>query len=184
VHLDDGDLALWREHDVAVAHCPASNAKLASGIAPLRAMLDSGIRVGLGTDGPASNDGLDLLADARLAASLARLVSASATALTAAEALWLATGGAADAIGRPDLGQLAAGRRADLVHVDTRDLVFEPALSPADLIAHLVWSGGGRFVRDVWVAGEPVVRDGVATRVDVDALRADVAERAARLASG
>src|SRR4051794_7488186 len=93
VHLDDADLDLWQEYDVAVAHCPASNAKLASGIAPVRAMLDRGIRVGLGTDGPASNDGLDLLADTRLATSFARLAERSATALTAAEAFWLATGG-------------------------------------------------------------------------------------------
>jgi 5-methylthioadenosine/S-adenosylhomocysteine deaminase len=184
VHLDDGDLDLWREYDVAVAHCPASNAKLASGIAPLRAMLDRGIRVGMGTDGPASNDGLDLLADLRLAASLARLANRSATALTAAEAIWLATGAAADAIGRPDLGQLEAGRRADVVHVDTRDLAFEPVGDPADLLAHLVWSGGGRHVRDVWVGGRQVVRDGASTTVDTDALRVDVAARAARLAAG
>src|SRR5918997_311184 len=115
VHLDDADLELWQEYDVAVPHCPASNAKLASGIARLRAMLDRGIRVGLGTDGPASNDALDLFGDMRLAASLARLIGASATALTAAEAFWLATGAAADALGRPDLGQLTVGRRADLV---------------------------------------------------------------------
>jgi 5-methylthioadenosine/S-adenosylhomocysteine deaminase len=184
VHLDDGDLELWREYDVAVAHCPASNAKLASGVAPLRAMLDRGLRVGLGTDGPASNDGLDLLADVRLAAQMARLTGASATALTAAEAFWLATGGAAEAIGRPDLGQLVAGRRADLVHVHTRDLVFEPVGDPTDLLAHLVWSGGGRFVRDVWVGGRPVVQNGTSVLVDAGALRADVAQRAARLASG
>jgi 5-methylthioadenosine/S-adenosylhomocysteine deaminase len=182
VHMDDGDLELWREHDVAVAHCPASNAKLASGIAPVRAMLDRGIRVGLGTDGPASNDGLDLLADLRLAASLARLAERSATALTATEAFWLATGGAADAIGRPDLGQLAVGRRADLVHVDSRDLAFEPVGDPGDWLAHLVWSGAGRYVRDTWVGGRQVVRDGVCTSVDVAALRADVAARARRLA--
>ena len=184
VHMDDGDCELWAEHDVAVSHCPASNAKLASGIAPLRAMLDRGIRVGMGTDGPASNDGLDLFADLRLAASLARLVGRSATALTAAEAFWLATGAAADAIGRPDLGQLEAGRRADLVHVDTRDLVFEPVGDPGDVLAHLVWSGAGRHVRDVWVGGRPVVADGASTTVDTDALRRDVVERAARLASG
>ncbi|TFV91771.1 amidohydrolase [Blastococcus sp. CT_GayMR20] len=183
VHMDDADLELWQEYDVAVSHCPASNAKLASGVARLRDMLDLGIRVGLGTDGPASNDGLDLLADARLAASLARLARRSATALTAAEAFWLATGGAADAIGRPDLGQLAAGRRADLVHVDTRDLVFEPVGDPADLLTHLVWSGGGRYVRDVWIGGRQVVREGTSTTVDVDALRAEVAGRAARLAA-
>ena len=184
VHLDDGDLELWREYDVAVAHCPASNAKLASGVAPLRAMLDRGIRVGMGTDGPASNDGLDLLADLRLAAQLARLAGRSATALTAAEAFWLATGAAADAIGRPDLGQLEVGRRADLVHVDTRDLVFEPVGDPADVLAHLVWSGAGRHVRDVWVGGRQVVGDGASRTVDTEALRADVAVRAARLATG
>ncbi|MGY1824391.1 amidohydrolase family protein [Geodermatophilus sp. SYSU D00079] len=182
VHLDDGDLELWREYDVAVAHCPASNAKLASGIAPVRAMLDRGIRVGLGTDGPASNDGLDLLADVRLAAQLARLATGSATALTAAEAFWLATGAAADAIGRPDLGQLTVGRRADLVHVDTRDLLFEPVGDVEDLLTHLVWSGASRLVRDTWVGGRQVVRDGVCTTVDAGALRAEVAERAARLA--
>jgi 5-methylthioadenosine/S-adenosylhomocysteine deaminase len=182
VHLDDADLELWREHDVAVAHCPASNAKLASGVAPLRRMLDRGIRVGLGTDGPASNDALDLFADLRLAAQLARITAGDATALTAAEAIWLATGAAADAIGRPDLGLLVAGRRADLVHVDTRDLAFEPVGDAADLLAHLVWSGGGRFVRDVWVGGAQVVAGGVCTTVDVDALRAEVAARAARLA--
>ena len=183
VHLDDADLALWRQHDVAVAHCPASNAKLASGIAPLRAMLDRGIRVGMGTDGPASNDGLDLFADLRLATQLARLAGRSADALSAAEAFWLATGAAADAIDRPDLGQLEAGRRADLVHVDTRDLVFEPVGDPADLLAHLVWSGAGRYVRDVWVGGRQVVRDFASTTVDTAALRADVALRAARLAA-
>jgi 5-methylthioadenosine/S-adenosylhomocysteine deaminase len=184
VHLDDADLELWREYDVAVAHCPASNAKLASGVAPLRAMLDRGIRVGMGTDGPASNDGLDLFADLRLAAQLARLAGRSATALTATEAFWLATGAAADAIGRPDLGRLEVGRRADLVHVDTRDLVFEPVGDPADLLAHLVWSGAGRHVRDVWVGGRQVVREGASTTVDTDALRADVVARAARLARG
>jgi 5-methylthioadenosine/S-adenosylhomocysteine deaminase len=182
VHMSDGDLDLWQEYDVAVAHCPASNAKLASGTARLRDMLDRGIRVGLGTDGPASNDGLDLLADARLAAMLARLAAGDATALSAAEAVWLATGGSADAIGRPDLGQLAAGRRADLVHVDTRDLVFEPVGDAADVLGHLVWSPSTRHVRDVWVGGRQVVADGACTTVDVRELRADVADRAARLA--
>jgi 5-methylthioadenosine/S-adenosylhomocysteine deaminase len=181
VHMDDGDLDLWQEYDVAVAHCPASNAKLASGVAPVGAMLQRGIRVGLGTDGPASNDALDLLADARLAAQLARLTAGEATALPAAEALWLATGAAADALGRPDLGRLTPGRQADLVHVDTRSLLFEPVGDPADLLTHLVWSGASRLVRDTWVAGRQVVRDGVCTTVDAEALRADVAVRTARL---
>src|SRR3954451_6861627 len=184
VHLDEGDLELWQEYDVAVAHCPASNAKLASGVAPLRAMLDRGIRVGLGTDGPASNDALDLLADARLAAQLARPAAADARALSAAEALWLATGPAADAIGRPDLGRLTPGRQADLVHVDTRDLRFEPVGDKEDLLTHLVWSGVTPLVRDTWVAGRQVVRDGVCTTVDAEVLGSEVAQRAARLATG
>jgi 5-methylthioadenosine/S-adenosylhomocysteine deaminase len=182
VHMDDGDLELWAEYDVAVAHCPASNAKLASGVARVRDMLDRRIRVGLGTDGPASNDGLDLLADVRLAAQLARLAGRDATALTAAEAFWLATGGAADAIGRPDLGQVAAGRRADLVHVDTGDLGFEPVGDATDWLTHLVWSGVSRLVTDVWVGGRQVVAAGAVTTVDAGALRTEVASRAARLA--
>ena len=80
-------------------------------------------------------------------------------------------------------GRLEAGRRADLVHVDTRDLVFEPVGDPGDVLAHLVWSGAGRHVRDVWVGGRPVVRDFASTTVDTAALRADVAARAARLAA-
>jgi 5-methylthioadenosine/S-adenosylhomocysteine deaminase len=182
VHMDDGDLELWREYDVAVAHCPGSNSKLASGTARLRDMLDLGIRVGIGTDGPASNDNLDLFEDLRLAAQLARLRERDATALTAPEAFWLATGGAADAIGRPDLGQLAPGRRADLVHVDSQDIAFVPVGDVEDVLTHLVWSVGSRHVRDTWVAGRRVVADGASTTVDEEALRADVQTRALRLA--
>ncbi|MCZ2811134.1 amidohydrolase [Modestobacter sp. VKM Ac-2979] len=182
VHMDDGDLELWREYDVAVAHCPGSNTKLASGTARLRDMLDLGIRVGMGTDGPASNDNLDLFEDLRLAAQLARLRERDATALTAPEAFWLATGAAAAAIGREDLGQLTVGRRADLVHVDTDDIAFVPVGEVTDLLTHLVWSVGSRHVRDTWVAGRQVVRDGVSTTVDEAELRADVQTRAMRLA--
>jgi 5-methylthioadenosine/S-adenosylhomocysteine deaminase len=182
VHMDDGDLELWREYDVAVAHCPGSNTKLASGTARLRDMLDLGIRVGMGTDGPASNDNLDLFEDLRLAAQLARLRERDATALTAAEAFWLATGGAAAAIGRDDLGQLTAGRRADLVHVDTRDIAFVPVGDIEDLLTHLVWSVGSRHVRDTWVGGRQVVAGGASTTVDEPELRADVQTRALRLA--
>jgi 5-methylthioadenosine/S-adenosylhomocysteine deaminase len=183
VHMDDGDLELWREYDVAVAHCPGSNAKLASGTARLRDMLDLGIRVGMGTDGPASNDNLDLFEDLRLAAQLARLREQDATALTAAEAFWLATGGAAAAIDRADLGQLTVGRRADLVHVDTEDIAFVPVGDVEDLLTHLVWSVGSRHVRDTWVGGRQVVAGGVSTTVDEAELRADVQTRALRLAA-
>src|SRR3712207_9118788 len=107
-------------------------------------MLDLGIRVGMGTDGPASNDNLDLFEDLRLAAQLARLRERDATALTAAEAFWLATGGAAAAIGRADLGQPTVGRRADLVHGDIGDIAVGPGGDVGGLVHHPVWSGGSR----------------------------------------
>lgn len=183
VWLDDADLDLWAAYDVAVAHCPQSNAKLASGIAPLRAMLDRGIRVGLGTDGPASNNNLDLWEEIRLAAQLARLREHDAQALSAAEAFWLASGASAAAIDRPDLGELAAGRAADFVRIDTDDVAFIPVEQAADLLTHLVWSAGSQHVRDVWVGGRSVVRDGRCLTVDEAAARAEVRERSAALAS-
>lgn len=182
VWLSEDDLDLWASYDVAVAHCPQSNAKLAAGIAPLRAMLDRGIRVGLGTDGPASNNNLDLWEEIRLAAQLARLRDHDAQALSATEAFWLATGGAAAAIDRPDLGELTAGRAADFLHIDIDDIAFIPIEQPTDLVTHLVWSAGSQHVRDTWVAGRQVVADGVCQTVDEAAARADVRARSAALA--
>ncbi len=184
VWMSDADLDLWAEHDVAVAHCPQSNAKLASGIAPLAGMLRRGIRVGLGTDGPASNNNLDLWEEIRLAAQLARLQALDAGALSATDAFWLATGGSAAALGRDDLGVLEAGRWADFCHIDTDDVAFIPVESGADLLTHLVWSAGSQHVRDTWVAGRQVVADGVCMTIDEPAARVDVRERAARLARG
>ena len=124
VQLSDADIALLARHDVAVAHCPGSNAKLAAGIAPLAALRAAGVRLGLGTDGPASSDDLDLWVVGRLAALLTRLATADAAAMTAADVLLLATRGGAAAIGRDDLGALETGRWADLVHVRTDDPAF------------------------------------------------------------
>ncbi|MBA3524150.1 MAG: amidohydrolase [Geodermatophilaceae bacterium] len=182
VWLDDADLDLWAEHDVAVAHCPQSNAKLASGVAPLTGMLRRGIRVGLGTDGPASNNNLDLWEEIRLAGLLARVTALDAHALTAPEAFWLATGGSAAALGREDIGELAAGRWADFIHVDTDDIAFIPVEQPADLLTHLVWSAGSQHIRDTWVAGRQLVADGVCLTVDEAVLRVEVRRRAAALA--
>jgi 5-methylthioadenosine/S-adenosylhomocysteine deaminase len=182
VWMDDADLAVWREHDVAVAHCPQSNAKLACGIARLADMLAAGIRVGVATDGPASNNNLDLWEELRLAAQLARLSTGDPQVVPAAEAFWLAAAGAAAALGRADIGALEAGRWADFVHVDTDDAAFVPIESPADVLSHLVWSAGSRHVRDVWVGGRQVVFDGECRTVDEAAARADVQRRALRLA--
>jgi 5-methylthioadenosine/S-adenosylhomocysteine deaminase len=166
VQLSDADVALFAARGTAVAHCPGSNAKLAAGIAPVTALRRAGVRVGLGTDGPASGDDLDLWAEARLAGLLARVTSGDAAALTASELLLMATRDGAAAIGRDDLGALEPGRWADLVHIDLDAPAFVAPDDDAQLLSNLVWAGGSRVVRDVWVAGEQVLAAGEPTRVD------------------
>jgi 5-methylthioadenosine/S-adenosylhomocysteine deaminase len=181
IQLSDDDVALLAARGTAVAHCPGSNAKLAAGIARVTALRRAGVRVGLGTDGPASGDDLDVWAQARLAGLLARVTSGDAAALTAAELLLMATRDGAAAIGRDDLGALEPGRWADLVHVDLADPVFTDPGDDAQLLSNLVWAGGARLVRDVWVAGEQVLAGGEPTRVDRASTTAAVRSLAARL---
>jgi 5-methylthioadenosine/S-adenosylhomocysteine deaminase len=181
VQLSDDDIALLAANDAAVAHCPGSNAKLAAGIARVSALRRAGVRVGLGTDGPASGDNLDMWAEARLAGLLARVTSGDAAALTAAELLLMSTRDGAAAIGRDDIGSLEPGRWADLVHVDLSDSTFVMPEDDAQLLSNLVWAGGSRLVRDVWVAGEQVLADREPTRVDRTAATADLRRAAARL---
>jgi 5-methylthioadenosine/S-adenosylhomocysteine deaminase len=180
VWLDEADLALVAERDVAVAHCPGSNGKLGAGVAPLRELLTRGVRVGLGTDGPASNDDLHLWDEMRLAAILARATAGDPAAVTTQTALRLATRGGAEALGLP-VGALEAGRRADLIHLRTDDARFIPSVTDAELLGHLVWAGAGYLVTDVWVDGRPVVEDGRCTQIDVERARAEVGQRARRL---
>ena len=183
VHLSDTDIAVLSRHRVGVAHCPGSNSKLASGIARLTDLRAAGIAVGLGTDGPASHDDLDLWNDTRLAALLARLASGDAAAVTAAQALLLATRGGAAALGRDDLGTLCPGAWADLVHLGADDSAFAAGLDVPDgqLLANLVWAAGARAVRDVWVAGERVVQAGLSTRVDAAEAHAGLRSRVSRV---
>jgi 5-methylthioadenosine/S-adenosylhomocysteine deaminase len=131
-------------------------------------MRAAGVRVGLGTDGPASNDDLDLWEEMRLAALLARLSTMDSTALTASDVLLMATRGGAEAVGRTDIGALEEGRWADLVHVAVDDPAFAAGLDVPDeqLLANLVWAAGARLVQDVWVGGEQVVADREPTTVD------------------
>jgi 5-methylthioadenosine/S-adenosylhomocysteine deaminase len=181
VQLSDDDVALFAARGTAVAHCPGSNAKLAAGIARVTALRRAGVRVGLGTDGPASGDDLDVWAQARLAGLLARVTSGDAAALTAAELLLMSTRDGAAAVDRPDLGALEPGRWADLVHVDLDDPVFTDPADDAQLLSNLVWAGGARLVRDVWVGGEQVLAGGRPTRVDPAATSAAVRSLAVRL---
>lgn len=182
VWLTPGDVELLAGAGVAVAHCPGSNAKLASGTAGVAELIAAGVPVALGTDGPASNNDLDLWEEMRLAALIARQRAGDPTVLPAAEVLSLATSGGAAALGRPDLGALAPGRWADMIRLDLDDPGFVPVLSDADLEAHAVWSASRAAVRDVWVAGRPVVVDGEVRTVDVAEARRRVQSAATRLA--
>jgi len=180
VWLDETDLELVAAHDVAVAHCPGSNGKLGAGVAPLTALVGRGVRVGLGTDGPASNDDLHLWDEMRLAALFARAGARDPEAVTSAAALRLATRGGAEALGLP-VGSLEAGRRADVIRLRTDDPRFTPSVTDAELLGHLVWAGAGYLVTDVWVDGVQVVEAGRCTLVDGEQSRAEVARRARRL---
>jgi 5-methylthioadenosine/S-adenosylhomocysteine deaminase len=182
VWLDDAELDLLAAHDVAVAHCPGSNGKLGSGIARLADMLARGIRVGLGTDGPASNDDLHLWDEMRLAAVLARATAGDPSALSSATALRLATRGGGAALGL-EVGALEVGRPADVIRLRTDDPRFTPSINAAELLGHLVWAGAGYLVTDVWVGGEVMVDGGICTRIDCERARAEVAQRAHRLAA-
>jgi 5-methylthioadenosine/S-adenosylhomocysteine deaminase len=183
VHLSDEDIAEFAAAGVGVAHCPGSNAKLTSGIARVPAMRAAGVRVGLGTDGPASNDDLDLWEEMRLAALLARLSTMDSTALVAADVLLMATRGGAAAVGREDIGALESGRWADVVHVSVDDPAFSAGLDVPDeqLLANLVWAGGARLVQDVWVGGEQVVAGHEPTTVDRAKVQAAAGEVTRRL---
>ena len=168
VHLSDADIALFAANSVSVAHCPGSNMKLASGIARLRDLRAAGVATGIGTDGPASNDDLDLWEDVRLAGMLARVATLDSTVVKAADLLLLATRGGADALHRTDIGALEAGRWADVVHIGVDDPAFAAGLDVPDeqVLSTLVWAAGSRSVTDVWVAGAPVVTEGEPVLVD------------------
>jgi 5-methylthioadenosine/S-adenosylhomocysteine deaminase len=184
VWLDDDDIGVLADHGVGVAHCPSSNGKHASGMAPVVPLRQAGVSVAIATDGPASHDRLDLFEEMRTAIRLARLRGRDASALGVRDALRMVTREAADAIGRNDLGAIEVGRPADLVHLDLDPIALSPIVEVEDLLTHLVWSGSPALVRDVWIEGRPVVRDGRVITVDVEAVAAEVTVRARRLAVG
>ena len=177
VKLDDSEIALFARSLTGVAHCPCSNCRLGSGIAPVRAMRDTGVRVGLGVDGSASNDAGDLMAEARQALLMQR-VSRGANAMSAREALEIATLGGATVLGRADhLGSIEPGKRADLAIWDMRSLGATGAWDP---VAALVLCGPHR-VRHLLVEGHQVVRDGHLTGLDPQALMLRATKAVARL---
>ena len=176
VKLDAQEIDLFARTGTAVAHCPCSNCRLGSGIAPVRQMHDAGVTVGLGVDGSASNDRASLVGEARQAMLLQRVAN-GADAMSAREALELATLGGAKALGRDDIGRIAPGYRADLAVWDVSGLDSAGSWDPAALLL-----AGPASVRDLFVEGRPVVSNGrvvtTDTRADALAARAAVARLA------
>ena len=151
IHLNDNEIALLAEHGCSIAHCPSSNLKLASGIAPVSALSDKGVNIGLGTDGAASNNRLDMFQEMRLAALLAKGYSGKADAVGAHQALHMATLGGAQALGLdPKIGSIVMGKSADLCAIRIDSVGLSPCYDPASL---LVYAAGRENVSDVWVAG-------------------------------
>ncbi len=157
VHLDPDEISLLAAQGCHVAHCPTSNMKLASGAAPVTALLDKGIGVGLGSDGAASNNRLDLMREMRHAALLAKLASRNAASLPAHTALRMATLEGARALGlERDIGSLVPGKAADLVAVSLDDWIVHPCFDP---VSHLVYTLGREQITHVWVAGKLRIKD-------------------------
>lgn len=164
--LEDAEIERLAASGAHVVHCPESNLKLASGFCPVTRLLKAGVEVALGTDGAASNNDLDLLGEMRSAALLAKGISGSATALPAAVALRMATINGARALGLDnDIGSLEPGKSADLVALDLREPQTQPIYRP---LSPLVYAAGRHQVRQVWIQGQQVLRDGAPTRLAPD----------------
>lgn len=164
VKLDSSEISMFARTGTGVAHCPCSNCRLGSGIAPVREMRDAGVFVGLGVDGSASNDTGNLMAEARQAMLLQR-VSRGADAMSAREALEIATRGGADVLGRPDCGRLAQGKRADIAIWDVSGIESAGSWDPAALLL-----AGPMKVRHLLVEGRQVVRDYGMPHLDLGAV--------------
>jgi cytosine/adenosine deaminase-related metal-dependent hydrolase len=178
VHVDSSELARFAAHGVGVAHCPASNGRLGTGVAPVREMLDAGVHVGLGVDGSASNERGDLLFEVKQALLSAR-GRGGPRALTARDALHLGTRGGAAVLGRDDIGSLEPGKRADIAVWRTDGLELAGAEDP---VAGLVLSGPHRVDR-LYVGGAGVVRGGRLVRADEAEIASEQRLQARRMAS-
>ena len=161
VKLDGQEIDLFAKSRTGVAHCPCSNCRLGSGIAPVRAMRDAGVPVGLGVDGSASNDAGNLVAEARQAMLLQRVAN-GANAMSAREALFIATRGGAEVLGRTDCGQIAIGKRADIAIWDVTGVDSAGSWDPAALLL-----AGPTQVKHLLVEGRQIVRDGRVTSIDL-----------------
>ena len=178
VHLDDEDIQILARKQVRVAHNPGSNLKLGSGVAPVAKLLAAGVTVGIGTDGAASNNNLDMFEEMRLAALLAKGINRDPTLIPTDKALRMATAGGAAALFLEKTGQLKEGFRADIIGL-SRELPHAVPLH--DLPAHLLYSAGAADVRLVMVDGEIILEKGELLYLDEEKIKAEAAARAAKV---
>ncbi|MEW6347824.1 MAG: amidohydrolase [Thermodesulfobacteriota bacterium] len=179
VHLSEADQDVLARTGTPVVHCPESNMKLASGAAPVWNLIRRGVTVAIGTDGPASNNNLDLIEEMRTAALMAKLVTRDPEALDARTLLRMATTNGARALGMDHrIGSLEPGKLADITILD----LSKPHLLPLyDPVSHLVYSARGSDVRDVFVGGRQIVQSGKLVTVDQEALAEQVGKVAAEI---
>ncbi len=177
-----GEIEALARVNAHVVHCPESNMKLASGMCPVQALLGAGVNVALGTDGAASNNDLDMLAEMRTAALLAKAVASDATAVPAHTALRMATLNGARALGLEErVGSLAPGKLADIIAVDLGQLSSQPLYDP---VSQLVYSAGREQVTDAWVAGRRLLHERRLTSLDEEALKRSAEGWRGRIAAG
>lgn len=184
VHLDEGEMHTLLHHGAGVAHNPSSNLKLSSGLAPVAQMLALGIPVGIGTDGPASNNDLDMFEEIRLAALLAKGSTSNPTVVPARQAIAMATILGARALHVDHLvGSLEVGKRADLIVVNLEDIHLTPRFrrDSDSIYSLLVYAAKSQDVRDVLCDGRWLMRDRELLTVDVPSLRAQAAVTAAKI---
>jgi 5-methylthioadenosine/S-adenosylhomocysteine deaminase len=178
--LDPEEIQLLARAGAHVVHCPRSNLKLASGACPVAALGAAGVNVALGTDGAASNNRLDLIAEMQLAALLGKLVATDVCAVPAGDALKMATINGARALNLDhEIGSLSAGKSADVICVDLSDLSQQPVFDP---LSALVYAVDRHQVSDAWVAGQHLLHKGDLTRVDVADLKTRTEQWRSRLA--
>lgn len=180
--LTGDEIALAAERGLSVIHCPESNMKLASGIAPIAALQRAGVEIALGTDGSASNNDLDLFGELRSAALLAKVTAGDAAACDAATTLRMATLGGARALGlEREIGSLEPGKWADLTAVRLDSPELQPVYHP---LSHLVYAVGRQHVSDVWVGGRARLRAGQWVDIDVEGIVQRARAYGARIALG
>jgi 5-methylthioadenosine/S-adenosylhomocysteine deaminase len=182
VHVSPEDIELLAEFEVGVSHNPASNLKLASGVSPVPVMVERGVKLGLGTDGAASNNTLDLMRDMQLTALLHKATSGDPTALPARKMIELATVDGARVLGLDDrIGTLTEGRDADLICIDTDRAHATPLFDP---YSHLVFAARAADVRHVVIRGKVVVRKGGLETIDLETVLAEARALAEQIQAG